>query len=321
LATRGTAGGRCARFCAAKMPAFEKKSSARRVARTLRRLRSYGLKEGSVGINRRTIHARIRFTVNVRPLKKLAKRILPAMLRGWMQRMRQSMKRTHVRYSEDPPYQCVSFGDLRRTTPIHASFSTGRGAYIDRYYIERYLQQQSDCIRGRVLEMANSAYTTRMGGDRVTHSDVLDVRPNHPPATMIADLAAGDGIPSSAFDCIILTQTLNLIYDVRGAIKTVHRILRPGGTVLVSVSGIAQIAPDEMKYCGDYWRFTSLSLCRLFQEEFPADCIEVESHGNVLAALAFLHGLAVEELSHEELNQRDPNFEVSVLLKAVKPLQ
>jgi hypothetical protein len=99
------------------------------------------------------------------------------MLRGWMQRMRQSMKRTHVRYSEDPPYQCVNFGDLRRTTPIHAGFSTGRGAYIDRYYIERYLQQQSDCIRGRVLEMADSGYTKEIGGSRVTRSDVARCAP------------------------------------------------------------------------------------------------------------------------------------------------
>jgi SAM-dependent methyltransferase len=150
---------------------------------------------------------------------------------------------------------------------------------------------------------------------------LLDVRPNHPPATMIADLAAADGIPSNTFDCIILTQTLNFIYDVRGAIKTVHRILRRGGTVLVSASGIAQSAPEEIEYCGDYWRFTGLSLCRLFQEEFPADCIEVESHGNVLAALAFLHGLAVEELNPEELDRRDLNFELTIFLKAVKPLQ
>jgi len=242
-------------------------------------------------------------------------------LRGWIHHARQSVRRSRVRYSEDPPFQCVHFGDLRRTTPIHAGFSIGRGTYIDRYYIERYLEQHSDCIRGRVLEMADNGYTTRMGGSRVTRSDVLDVRPNHPPATIIADLATGDGIPSDTFDCVVLTQTLNFIYDVRGAIRTVHRILKPGGTVLASVSGIAQIAPDEMKYCGDYWRFTSLSLMRLFQEAFPADCITVESHGNVLAAVAFLHGLAVEELSAEELDRRDPNFELTVLLKAVKPLQ
>jgi SAM-dependent methyltransferase len=160
-----------------------------------------------------------------------------------------------------------------------------------------------------------------MGGGKVTQSDVLDVRPEHKAATIIGDLVTGVGIPVDAFDCIILTQTLNFIYDVRSAVRTVYRSLKPGGTVLVSVPGIAQIIPDEMSYCGDYWRFTSLCLLRLFQEQFPADCITVESHGNVLGAVAFLHGLAVEEFTAEELDQDDPIFEVSVLLKAVKPLR
>ncbi len=252
--------------------------------------------------------------MNWQLLKPIAKRILPAPLRRWM-------RQEYVRYSENPPYKCVNFGDLRRTTPIHSGFSIGRGTYIDRYYIERYLEQHSASIRGHVLELADNEYTTRMGGGKVTQSDVLDVRPGYNDATIIADLSIGEGIPAEAFDCIILTQTLNFIYDVHGAIRTVYRSLKPGGTVLVSVSGIAQNGADEMAYCGDFWRFTSLSLLRLFQEEFPADCVTVESHGNVLAAVAFLHGLAVEELSAEELDQRDPIFEVSVLLKAVKPLQ
>lgn len=251
--------------------------------------------------------------MNWQSLKGMANRMLPGPMR-WMRRAR-------VRRSENPPYQCVNFGDLRRTTPIHSGFSVGRGQYIDRYYIDRYLEQNSASIRGRVLEMADDEYTKRIGGKKVVQSDVLDVRPAHRSATIIADLSTGDGIPADAFDCIILTQTLNYIYDVRGAIRTVYRSLKPGGTVLVSVSGIAQLAQDEMSYCGDFWRFTSLSLLRLFQEEFPADCVTVESHGNVLAAVAFLHGLAVEELSAEELDQRDPLFELSILLKAVKPLR
>ena len=89
--------------------------------------------------------------------------------------------------------------------------------------------------------------------------------------------------------------------------------------MLVSVAGISHMAQDEMEYCGDYWRFTSLSLRRLFEEVFPAANITVEAHGNVLAAVAFLHGLAVEELGREELDFHDRDFELSVLLKAVKP--
>jgi SAM-dependent methyltransferase len=245
-------------------------------------------------------------------LKELAKRVLPAPLRRWM-------RITYIRISERPPYKMVRWGSLRRVTPIHSGWSIGRGNYIDRYYIETYLQQNAACIRGRVLELANNEYTIRFGGDRVTQSDVLDVRSGHQRATIVADLAEGENIPNNAFDCVILTQVLGFIYDVKAAIRTVHRILKPGGCVLVSVAGISQMAQEEMEYCGDYWRFTSLSLRRMFEEVFPAANVTVEPHGNVLAATAFLHGLALEELRRDELDFRDPNFEVSILLKAVKP--
>jgi SAM-dependent methyltransferase len=245
-------------------------------------------------------------------LKEIAKRILPLRIRQWM-------RQTHVRVTEVPPYKMVRFGSLRRVTPVHTGFSIGRGNYVDRYYIERFLEQNASCIRGRVLELAENEYTLRFGGDRVTKSEVLDVRPEHPNATIIADLTVGDNIPSNAFDCIILTQVLNFIYDVKGAIRTIYRILKPGGCVLVSAAGISQMAVDEMGYCGDYWRFTSMSLRMLFEEAFPKEFVVVESHGNVLAAVAFLHGLALEELRKQELDYRDPNFELSILLRAVKP--
>jgi SAM-dependent methyltransferase len=215
-------------------------------------------------------------------------------------------------------YKCVRFGDFRRVTPIHAGFGMGRGTYIDRYYVEKFLDRNSDCIKGRVLELSDNDYTIRYGGSKVTKSDILDVRPDHAAATIVADLTSADCIPSESFDCVILTQVLNFIYDIQSAVETVHRVLKPGGCVLVSVPGIAPLSPDEMEYCGDYWRFTRLSLKRLFENVFQEGCVTVESHGNVLAALAFMHGLAVEEVKPEELDFCDPFFEVSVLLKAVK---
>jgi hypothetical protein len=141
-------------------------------------------------------------------LKELAKRILPAPVRRWM-------RVTHVRASEWPPYKMVRWGSLRRVTPIHSGWGVGRGNYIDRYYIESYLEQNAECIRGHVLEVTENEYTLRYGGNRVTKSDVLDIRPDHPMATIVADLTAGEEIPSDSFDCVILTQVLNFIY-VRG---------------------------------------------------------------------------------------------------------
>ena len=138
--------------------------------------------------------------------------------------------------------------------------------------------------------MGERAYTRRFGGDRVTVSDVLHVVPGDPEATIVADLASAEHIPSNAFDCIILTQTLQLIYDVRAAVATLHRILKPGGVVLATFPGISQTYDTEwgFTWC---WSFTEVSAARLFGDAFGAEQVAVESFGNVLAAMCFLHGL------------------------------
>jgi len=87
---------------------------------------------------------------------------------------------------------------------------------------------------------------------------------------------------------------------------------------LATVPGISQISQDEW---GDswYWSFTTQSARRLFEEAFPAANVKVETYGNVLAATAFLQGLATTELRQEELNHRDPHYEVLITVRVVKP--
>jgi SAM-dependent methyltransferase len=215
------------------------------------------------------------------------------------------------------PVGRVSFGNLRRLTPISRVFGFDRGTPVDRYYIEKFLAANASDIRGRVLEVGDDSYTRSFGGDRVRKSDVLHVSEENPKATIIADLSNADHIPSDSFDCIILTQTLHLIYDVRAAIATLHRILKPRGVLLTTFPGISQI--DHYDWGSTwYWGFTQLSARRMFSEVFPQDNLKVEAQGNVLAAIAFLHGLALEELRREELDFRDRDYEVTISVRAVK---
>ena len=138
-------------------------------------------------------------------------------------------------------------------------------------------------------------------------------------ATIVADLTCADQIPSDTFDCIILTQALLLIYDLRAAIKTIYRILKPGGVVLVTIPGITQIVRDDMEEWGQYWSFTTMSAQRLFEEVFPTVNIRVKAYGNVLATTAFLYGLATQELRQSELDYQDPDYELIVTVRAMKP--
>lgn len=221
--------------------------------------------------------------------------------------------------SRNYKYMWIRWGGFRKLNPISSVFGLDRGKPIDRYYIEAFLKRHSSDIHGRVLEISDPGYTHKFGGVRVTHSDVLHAVPGNPQATMVGDLTTGEGIPKETFDCMILTQTLSFIYDVPGAIAKCYAALKPGGVLLATFPGISQISRYDMERWGDYWRFTTMSAKRLFSEVFPAENVEVQSFGNVLTAITFLHGLAAEELTQKELVYHDPDYEVLITVRSVKP--
>jgi SAM-dependent methyltransferase len=175
-------------------------------------------------------------------------------------------------------------------------------------------------IRGRVLEVQEALYTERFGDPAsIERTDVVDIDPENRDATLVADLANAPQLPSDAFDCVICTQTLQYLYDVRAGIRTLYRILKPHGTALVTLPGIAQIHHShEDAAWGDYWRFTTTSAKRLFEDAFQSSDVTVDIFGNVLSATAFLYGLAAEELTPFELDVRDPDYQLIIGVKAVK---
>jgi hypothetical protein len=56
----------------------------------------------------------------------------------------------------------------------------------------------------------------------------------------------------------------------------------------------------------------------LFGDVFGREDVEVTTYGNVLSASSFLYGLAAEELAPEQLAYEDPDFPVTVAIRAVK---
>ena len=208
-------------------------------------------------------------------------------------------------------------GDLRRLTPIDPNWGFERGTPIDRVYVEGFVAAHSGDIRGRVLEIAAPDYTSRFGTD-LERVDVLMATEGNPEATIVGDLADAPQIPDASFDCAIVTQTLQFVYDVRAAFATLHRILAPGGVLLATVPGITRISPPEDEAFGEWWHFTARSLRRLAEEAFGDGAAEVEAFGNVLSAAGFLYGLAASDLRPEELHARDRLYEVIVGLRAVR---
>jgi peptidoglycan/xylan/chitin deacetylase (PgdA/CDA1 family) len=210
------------------------------------------------------------------------------------------------------------WGDLRRTHPVSQNWGYERGQPLDRYYIGRFLAACADDVRGRVLEIQEADLTARFGGDCVTSSDVLDVDPSNPKATVVADLRRAPVLASDSYDCVILTQTIHVIDDMRAVLAECVRILRPGGVLLATLPAASRVCL-EYGPAGDFWRVTEAGARALFSGAFPPDRLDVRGYGNVLANVAFLEGLAVHELTPTELDVYDPYFPLIVGVRAVKP--
>jgi hypothetical protein len=89
---------------------------------------------------------------------------------------------------------------------------------------------------------------------------------------------------------------------------------------LATGNGISQIARWDMDHWGEYWRFTSSPPTSFLLRFF---CIACHRAGAWECAhrMAFLHGLVSEELRQDELDYFDPDYEVLITIRAVKPLE
>jgi hypothetical protein len=192
-----------------------------------------------------------------------------------------------------------------------------RGKPIDRYYIEKFLSENSAYIYGNVLEIAESYYS-KMYGSKDIKLEILHATSDNPNATIIGDLTDLDSLPEGIIDCFICTQTFNFIYDVQAAIEGSYKLLKKDGVLLASVAGITQISEYDMQRWGDYWRFTTLSAEKAFSSVFGKNNVEVNCYGNVLSATALLHGISSEELTTEELDYKDKNYQITITIRATK---
>jgi SAM-dependent methyltransferase len=208
----------------------------------------------------------------------------------------------------------IDMGDLRRLTPISRTFGEDRGTTIRRHHIDDFLRRHRTDLTGRIMEVGDDRYASTYAAPSA-RIDVLDLSPEAAKVTMIGDLVTGNGIPDATFDAIILAQVLHVIFDIRAAIATAHRALKPGGVLLATIPTITQVSRFDMDRWGDYWRLTDRAAQRLFEEVFGPDVVTI-AYGNVLTAVASLMGLAAEELTKAELDHYDSDYQVLLGVRA-----
>ena len=68
-------------------------------------------------------------------------------------------------------------------------------------------------------------------------------------------------LPDAQFDLILSTQVLEHVADPELYVSECHRLLKPGGTLVITTHGIMYYHPDPV----DYWRWTSAGLGRILE--------------------------------------------------------
>ncbi len=210
---------------------------------------------------------------------------------------------------------------LTTTKPVSRVFGLDRGTPIDRYYIERFLDDyQDDKITVNstynTLEISGTTYSKRMAQRyNSTHfnCEILDYSKGE-------DLTNVSTLKKDYYDLFICTQTFNFIYNIKEAITGAYYTLKPGGTLLATVAGaITPISRYDMDRWGHFWGFTDLSAKKLFSVVFGEDNVEVNIYGNALAATAFVQGAAQEDLIDiRVLDEKDDDYQVLLGIRCLK---
>lgn len=195
--------------------------------------------------------------------------------------------------------------------PVSRVFGLDRGKAIDRVYIEKFLEEHRECIKGKVLEIAENTYTLRYGEDRVKESCVLHV--NGAGKNVIkGNLETGEGLKDNSFDAMIITQTLMFLPDVCSAVSHIYCALKHGGTAVLTVAGISQVSRYDDDRWGHYFGFYETGIKKLCCEVFGEDRVEISAYGNVKTAAAMLYGLCSEDLQPEDFEVHDQDYPVII---------
>ena len=205
----------------------------------------------------------------------------------------------------------VDWGDLKKTVPICQAFGLTRGTPVDRYYLSKFIAEIRPQIVGKILEIGGTPkdkdfYELNTG----TSYQVLNLEAG-PGIDIVGDVHDSSIINSDSFDSIIIFNVLEHCYAPWIAVENIYKWLKPGGKCFAMVPSSIRIHATPK----DYWRPLPDAFAWIFRN-FSQQKLSV--YGNPTTVIASYHGIAVEELTSEELDAFHPDYPVATCIVAEK---
>ncbi len=206
-----------------------------------------------------------------------------------------------------------SYLNKKGLNPISDMYGFDRGKPVDRVYIEQFLAENKKYIKGACLEIVDSHYTKMFGTKKVTRFDALDIFPSKK-ANIHGDLRNLTQVKSNEYDCLIITQTFNVVDDYYSVISESYRILKPGGVLLVTMPTISPC--QNLKV--NMWRFSNDGMKYAISKYFGKKNVLSSGYGNSEAVKAFWVGLAKEDMTEKEINLKTNELPLIIGAVAIK---
>jgi SAM-dependent methyltransferase len=147
--------------------------------------------------------------------------------------------------------------------------------------LERWVEEQAALARGRVLDVGcgERPYEPLFRSAEYVGFDV----PENPRADLHGSI---ESIPAedASFDVVLCLQVLEHVSDPAAAVRELHRVVRPGGRVLLSTHGVYPYHPNPQ----DLWRWTHAGLDRLFRDNGDWSSVAVTPGSGTTACIAML---------------------------------
>lgn len=208
------------------------------------------------------------------------------------------------------PIGGIDFGDFKRKLPFCPQFGNFRGSPVDRYYLDKFIEEIHSEVKGITLEIGgNQANQENYKFSNVTFYLTMDLEGDD--LDIVGDAHDPAAVDEASLDTVVLFNVLEHCERPWVVVDNIYRWLKPRGQVFCMVPNAQRVHRVPQ----DYWRIYPDALNSLFAR-FPRRKLYV--YGNPLTTLAAYYGIASEELSREELDYYHENYPVANCIHAQK---